>query len=67
MRHIKSIFFISIFGICSAQNIKYFNILPNVGALENKSHFHAVTSDHEYIYTLGNILKPQKSSSRYSN
>jgi len=64
MRHIKSIFFIFLFGICSAQNIKYFNILPNVGALENKSHFLAVISDSKYIYTLGNILSFQDSNRR---
>lgn len=47
-----------------AQNSTFFNILPDLGALENKSYFRTVTSDDKYIYTLGSKLTAQDSNKR---
>ena len=47
-----------------AQQNTYFNILPDLGALENKSIFKAVTSDNKFIYTLGSKLTAQDSNRR---
>ena len=61
----KYLIFLLFFGNSMfAQNSTYFNILPELGALENKSYFRTVTSDDKYIYTLGSKLTAQDSNKR---
>lgn len=46
------------------QELKYFSLLPDVGAVRNQSAFYAVASDSNYIYTFGDRVIREDSNRR---
>jgi hypothetical protein len=56
------IYLLAFINCIYAQQPTYFNILPDIGALENKAIFYGIVSDQYNIFTIGNRLTARDSN-----